>query len=133
MIPGHLSKLSVTPRWLYLMHPGCGTLGSSTCVYAPSVPTAAIDTVTHASATASARPIVTTARRGRTFDWVLRVVIVLAFPVSPATITPVRGREASRRCFDGILRVDARGDVGVRRGATRSVHAHRWTARGGGP
>jgi hypothetical protein len=107
-------------------------------VYAPSVPTAAIDTVTHASATASARPIVTTARtfdwvlrvvvivlgRGRTFDRVLRVVvIVLAFPVSPATITPVRGREASRRCFDGILRVDARGNVGVRRGATRSVHA----------
>jgi hypothetical protein len=109
-------------------------------VYAPSVPTAAIDTVTHASATASARPIVTTARtfrrvcgrvfrvvvivlgRGRTFDRVLRVVvIVLAFPVSPATITPVRGREASRRCFDGILRVDARGNVGVRRGATRSV------------
>ena len=66
------------------MHPGCGTLGSSTCVYAPSVPTAASDAVTHASATASARPIVTTARRGRTSERVLLrvVVIVLAFPVS---------------------------------------------------
>ena len=52
MRPGHLLDTSLAcPR---CMHPGCGTLESSTCVYAPNAPTAVRATTSAVSAYAHA-------------------------------------------------------------------------------